>query len=163
MVRILKYAFVLGLLHMMLLVMFSCNRCKKTYCPYNSSCYRGECICAAGYEGTNCDITSKDKYLGNYWVTEDCHGGTGGGSGYFSSITDGNDVEDVFINNILNTGWFIEAEVQGNSIAIPSQTVGSMTIDGDGNYNPTNKRLTLYINHNLGGNSSQCTLSYFKQ
>ncbi len=52
----------------------SCNKdeCKDVVCQNGGTCAEGVCTCATGYEGTNCETKSRDKFVGTYAGTEIC-------------------------------------------------------------------------------------------
>lgn len=58
------------------IVYISCNKpgnsdkCAAISCAYGGRCDDGKCICPVGYEGTNCEIISRNKFLGSWNVTE---------------------------------------------------------------------------------------------
>ena len=42
------------------------NPCDGIVCPTHGWCRLGACVCDTGYEGSNCDILSRDKLIGTY-------------------------------------------------------------------------------------------------
>lgn len=91
------------------------------YC-LNGTYNNGTCDCDAGFEGESCETYSRDKYKGTYTYTTTCNTQT-----QTSEITDHPDEahpEWVSITNISAdkdaSGY---AEISGDSIWIPSQTV----------------------------------------
>jgi len=111
----------------------SCNRdkCKTVVCAYNGVCNQGACICQAGYEGSNCETISRDKYLGNWTVFE--KGSTTDAAQYSVSVVASNDVTQVAILNFNNFFTVpILATVSGDSIVIPNQQYDGKVVFGTG-------------------------------
>lgn len=54
----------------------SCNKdeCKDVVCQNGGTCTDGVCACSTGYEGTNCQTKSTDKFLGTWTAVENCSG-----------------------------------------------------------------------------------------
>jgi hypothetical protein len=44
----------------------SCNKdeCKDVVCQNGGTCSEGKCTCPTGYDGTNCETKSRDKFVG---------------------------------------------------------------------------------------------------
>lgn len=151
-------------LSILLLTFVACDNqsCENVRCPFGRTCVLGDCLCPAGYEGDNCNILSRDKYLGTYQVNENCANRPSGGF-FFSTITIGSDDFKVNIGNMANTGLFAEAFVTGNFVQIPSQNLGATTISGSGEFFPNTNtmRLQYDFQNNLGFFS--CTAIYTKQ
>ncbi len=55
----------------------SCSKdeCKDVVCQNGGTCAEGKCTCTTGYEGTNCETKSRDKFVGTYTGTEICSTG----------------------------------------------------------------------------------------
>ncbi len=54
----------------------SCDPCASIICNHGGTCVNGSCICTAGYEGTDCSIESRNKFLGTYEVRYSMKGRT---------------------------------------------------------------------------------------
>ena len=54
------------------MVYVSCNRdkCRTVVCAHGGVCNGGACTCPTGYEGSNCETVSRNKFLGNWMVYE---------------------------------------------------------------------------------------------
>src|SRR5579871_4978211 len=80
-------------------VYMSCNRdkCKTIVCAHGGVCNSGGCICPSGYEGSNCETVSRDKFLGNWSVFE--KGSVTEQAQYPVNIAQGPNITDVVINN----------------------------------------------------------------
>ncbi len=118
------------------LMAVSCNRdkCKTVVCAYNGVCNGGACICQAGYEGSNCETITRDKFLGDWTVFE--KGSTTEAAQYPVSISASDNITAVIINNFNN--YFtapippITASVLGDTIYIPNQQIAGKVIFGKG-------------------------------
>lgn len=117
------------------IVYSSCNRdkCKSVVCAYGGVCNGGACICPSGYEGSNCETVSRDKFLGNWYVYEK---GSITESGHYAiSIVPGdNDITQVYIRNFYN--YFrtpIKAYVVHDTLTIPNQQYEGKVVFGVGN------------------------------
>ncbi|MFI4963030.1 MAG: hypothetical protein ACHP6H_04135 [Legionellales bacterium] len=52
------------------------DKCKDVTCQHGGTCSGGNCTCTTGYEGTNCETKSRDKFVGTYTGSEICTVGT---------------------------------------------------------------------------------------
>src|SRR3954471_7120818 len=89
----------------------SCNKdkCKTVICAYDGVCSNGACICKSGYEGTNCETLTREKFLGNWNVFE--KGSTTEAAQYVVSILpSGTNPTDVVIRNFFN--YFNPTEIK---------------------------------------------------
>jgi len=97
------------------------DECKDVTCLNGGVCDEatGDCICATGYEGVECEVEMRTKFIADYNVTDNCEGT------YTSAITASSQaINKVLISNILGPdGDRLLAEVNGNNITIPVQTV----------------------------------------
>ncbi len=117
-----------------LLFFTACNgdKCKTVVCAYDGVCNNGTCTCKSGYEGTNCETLTRDKFTGNWSVFE--KGSTTLASQYVVSIQPtGTIPTNVVINNFYN--FFtspVNAYVVGDSLYIPNQQLQGKVIFGVG-------------------------------
>jgi len=116
-----------------LLLVTSCNRdqCKTVVCAYNGVCNGGACICQSGYEGSNCETITRNKYLGDWSVFE--KGSTSNAAQYFVSIVATDNVSQVAIVNFNN--YFtvpILANVTGDTLVIFNQHADGKIVFGTG-------------------------------
>lgn len=115
----------------------SCKRdkCKTVSCQNTGVCDDGACKCAPGYEGSQCEVASKDKYTGSWFVDE-----TGPSSGrqeyqvaIENSLIPGANAAEVQITNMNNTiNGRVTGRLVGDTIYIPQQTIDGKTIEGKG-------------------------------
>lgn len=52
------------------------DECKGVECINGGSCVDGTCACPTGYEGTNCEKLSRDKFIGTWSGTDECDDNT---------------------------------------------------------------------------------------
>lgn len=139
------------------------DKCENVVCNGPQSyCLDGFCVCPQGYEGTNCDILSQDKYIGNYYVTESCNPGTTNGWA-FSYISPGFSIETIIISNFLGIGRDAEAVINGNFITLPQQSIGSYQFSGTGSFIENANRIELSYEYYVNGTASRCTAYFSKQ
>jgi len=146
----------------------SCDKqlCDPATCVGNNmGCVQGQCGCLQGFEGPNCDTYSFEKYVGNYIVSETCNSGsTGGGTQqnqYNMFISSGFSIDRIVINSFMGIGS-IEAVINNNNVAIPSQDVGATTVEGIGEFFPQMRQLRLEYQFFRGNQSGQCTATMTK-
>ena len=111
----------------------SCNRdrCKTIVCANKGVCNDGVCTCPIGYEGSNCETVSRDKFLGNWSVFE--KGSITQAAQYPISIQEGTKITDVVIKNFYN--YFttpINASVYHDTLFIPNQQYEGKVLFGVG-------------------------------
>ena len=104
---------------------------KCVTCANGGNCVNDTCVCPAGYEGTSCETVSRQRFLGNWSVSE--KGSITEAAQYPVSIIPGTLITDVLIENFYN--YFstpIRASVQGDTIFIPNQGYEGKTVFGIG-------------------------------
>jgi len=111
----------------------SCNRdkCKTIVCANSGVCNGGTCICPSGYEGSNCETASRDKFIGAWGVNE--KGTITNAAQYPTSIQRSDLITNVVIKNFNN--YFlsdIRAYVVADTIYIPNQQLEGKVIFGQG-------------------------------
>ena len=124
---------VLTLAALVSITYMSCNndKCKTIVCAYGGVCNQGACICPSGYEGTNCEIISNSKFIGNWQVFE--KGSTTNAAQYQIYISADTPVTTVTITNFNNLFKVpIIAYVNHDSLIIPNQELQGKIIFGVG-------------------------------
>lgn len=127
------------------------NACQAIACAHGGNCTNGKCICPSGYEGNNCEITTRVRYLGGWKVDE--KGTTTPQRAYQVAIETSNiDASHVTLKNFYN--YFkspISAYVIKDTIFIPNQQLEGKVVFGKG-----------YIHTTAGGTKDYdaITLSY---
>jgi hypothetical protein len=117
----------------------SCNRdkCKTIVCANNGVCDGGKCTCPSGYQGSNCETVSRDKFIGNWRVFE--KGSITAAAQYPISIEKAGNITDVVIRNFNN--YFltpVRGYVSGDTLTIPNQQMEGKLIFGTGIIYSTN-------------------------
>ena len=135
------------------------DKCKGVVCQNGGTCVNGNCNCATGYEGSNCQTKANAKFVGVYTGTE-VNNGSGTAVSY--TITAAADPGAIIINE---DGVFLNATVSGNAITIPAQTFTDAgfwyTYTGSGTLNGNS--LTVTTNNHAddhAGNTSDNPLSF---
>jgi uncharacterized membrane protein len=116
-------------------VIASCNedKCKAIACAYGGVCKEGTCICAAGYEGTQCETITREKYAGVWTVFE--KGTYTETAQYDVSFVNSNSgsMTDMNVKNFYNriTGN-VAVKLKNDTVYIPVQVVQNYKIQGWG-------------------------------
>lgn len=111
----------------------SCNedKCKGIVCAYGGVCTDGECLCPTGYEGPQCEVVNRKRYLGNWKVTE--NGSITDAAQYTIVVEEGDNITELRLKNFRNRLTTpVKAYVQGDTLYIPQQVVEDHTIQGSG-------------------------------
>lgn len=135
----------------------ACNpdACKDVVCQNGGTCVDGDCTCPVGYEGTNCQTLSRDKFIGVFTGSETCTVGT---DNYSITCSANSDNTKFNIQNLYNQSLTAIASANGNAFTIPSQTVGSgVTAVGSGTI--TGNTMTVTYTVNDGVTSNTCTFT----
>ena len=139
------------------------DECKDVVCQNGGTCDEGTCLCATGYEGTNCETEVRAKFVGSYSVQESCQSGNYTFSMSVTSSSTG--VSNIIINNFYDIGISVSASITGNSVTIPNQTINdqgvAFTVSGSGQL--SGNILTLTYNISAGADSDSCTAPCTKQ
>ena len=126
----------------MLITFNSCSEegpCESIVCQNGGTCEEGTCICPDWYEGTSCEIETREKFFGEYigTITRD-------GQTQIGSVT-----LETYAGNVQRITWdgTEYMELSGtNSVDIPTQNAlhiqyGVGTFEGSGSLN--GNQLTL--------------------
>lgn len=118
----------------------SCKRdkCKEITCSFDATCVEGQCYCATGYEGTQCEKTIRSKFVGPWTVTES--GTMTTSAEYALSVEPATGINYVKIYNFNNTipqQYFVTARVSDDTMYIDRQKVGENTVEGRGYLAPS--------------------------
>jgi hypothetical protein len=152
----------------------SCNpdACKDVVCNNGGTCNDGDCVCASGFEGTNCETQSLSKFLGsnntsvNYNFSD--NGGTtcGNYTGTFTATRSAADTTRLILTNFGGFGLTtsVYATVDKNTLTIPSQAITgatSNTVSGTGTY--SNGVISGSYTNNDGTSTCNYTFTWTKQ
>jgi hypothetical protein len=151
-----------------LFIMNACSDpCKDVTCLNGGVCDEGDCICATGYEGTDCGTEMRTKFLGSYSFIDGCYPGTTTSSTIATSV-DG--VNRVNVTNILGTslGGTAKATINGTNITIPSQSVNDIdndvwTVEGMSTGTLTSNSFSISVKFIFGTTTETCLLTFTKQ
>jgi hypothetical protein len=139
--------------------------CADVSCLNGGTCNEGTCACAAGYEGTDCGIEQRAKFIATYNFNESC---TSGPYSYTCSISSSSSaVTKVLLNNFADLeGTIISASVSGTTLNIAQQNFSlngqNLGIVGTGQIN--GNLLTITYTLTLPDNSTDaCTATGTKQ
>lgn len=134
--------------------------CENVSCLNGGVCVDGSCVCPEGFSGTNCETSVGSPMLGTYSVSQSCSDNTN--ASFSITITQGSINDQVIISNFGNDGIELIGVVNGTSLQVPSQTVGSSTYNGYGNLQGS----VLEIGYNLsfsGGGGLSCSMTCIRQ
>lgn len=127
------------------------DKCKSVVCANGGVCNNGACLCASGYEGAQCEAVTRDKFTGN-WNVSETSSLTLANSKYVVAMTDdGGNVSHVNMGNFYNYFTSVNAYVKGDTMYINQQTVNNHVIQGfgvitaqDGSFNQHARMLVYY-------------------
>lgn len=148
---------ILGVVAVATIGMTSCevDPCNDVTCDNGGTCVDGDCVCATGYEGTDCSTLVRAKFIGNYNTNETCDSGA---DSYAVSVTAGSSDTEVEISNLYAAGLFTTGTVNANgSITIANQVFGNGTISGTITEN--GGVLTITYTVAVAGQSDTCTMT----
>ncbi len=135
----------------------SCNKdeCKDVVCKNGGTCVAGVCSCPTGYEGTNCETLSRDKFVGTYVGTEICSVGT---DNYSITVAANSDNLKITMTNIYNEGFSAVGTVTGKNTFSFSGSSGTTTYTGTGELTGTSALKVTY-SITTGAVSNSCTFN----
>lgn len=132
------------------------DSCSTLKCRNNGTCADGFCRCPEGYEGTQCEIASIDRFLGVY----DGYTKIDGEPVYIdSAIINGIEYPDrIKINIFSNPDWAFKGRVVGETV-IMDPVEGKII---DLNY-IGNEKIELLIDETVNGNRRVVNFSGVKR
>jgi len=143
-------------------IISSCgDPCDDVDCGMEGICIDGTCLCTEGYEGTNCEIEIRAKFVGN-WMANDYSCSGAAGVDYRFSIERGPTVDDLIFFNESKTLEF-PATLNGNVITIALQEYDSTTLQGTLTLNPSDNTLALEFEIDNSIAVLDCTATARKQ
>jgi len=149
-------------------IMNACtDPCKDVTCLNGGVCDEGDCICATGYEGTDCATESRTKFIGSYEFIDGCYPGINN-TANISTSAEG--VTKVNISNILgdDLGGSAKATIDGSKITIASQQVmdkdnDPWTVEGKSTGTFANNAFSISMQITYGTSSQSCLFSFTKK
>lgn len=141
--------------------------CKDVVCLNDGVCNTGTCDCAPGYEGTDCSTVSRDKFIGNFLVNDQCS--SSGTSSYNVTIAaSSTDVTKALISNVWGTfANTVVATIDGSTMTIALQEPDNdgFTVSGSGTINGATGVITITytVTDTSTGNTDSCNSIWTKQ
>lgn len=126
----------------------ACNKdeCKDVVCQNGGTCVTGNCNCATGYEGTNCETAVRAKFLKTWAASDKDIATTTNLPTYSSIIVAGTAITEVKISKFSDSYFTndVKATVSGNTITIASQQPDNdmYYVEGTGTYNSADMKIT---------------------
>ncbi|MCB9233141.1 MAG: calcium-binding EGF-like domain-containing protein [Bacteroidia bacterium] len=154
----------------LLFTITGCDPCANTECLNGGSCVDGTCVCATGYEGSDCSTLSRAKLIGAYNVAETCSGSPFTYACTISGSTS-DDLKINFSNFYDLLGFYgistpVTATMSGEESFVVSTTITSgadtYTVSGNGSVN-SDATLSLTYNVDVNGTVDACTATYTLQ
>jgi hypothetical protein len=125
--------------------------CKDVNCNFGT-CVEGDCVCQAGYSGTNCATEIRAAYLGTFNITETC---TSGSDSYAVVVSAGTSINSIVINNLYDAGFAVTGTLNTAGGVDFSGTFGTGTISGT--MTTTGGQITVTFTVTAGGATDTCT------
>lgn len=109
----------------------SCSKdeCKDVVCQNGGTCSEGNCTCPTGYEGTNCETKSRDKFVGTYTGTEICSAGT---DAYTITLAANSDAIKLTYTNLYNDNLTAVCTMAATDSFTFAGAQGAATFSGSG-------------------------------
>jgi len=137
--------------------------CKDVNCLNGGNCVSGTCVCANGYEGTDCSTKSADKFVGTWNGVDVCSQNYT----YTATIAESSTEADKIL--ITNFGGFgssvvVSGTVSGTAFSVPGQVFGTVTISGSGSISSDGLTITInYTANDTQGGNTTCNGTWAKQ
>jgi len=107
------------------------DKCKAIVCASGGVCNEGDCLCASGFEGNQCETETREKFKGIWYITED--GTLSTTAQYTVAVEQGTNITELQITNFQNSFTQpVNAYVKSDTIYIPQQTINNRTVQGIG-------------------------------
>lgn len=129
------------------------DACQDVTCDNGGTCVEGDCVCATGYEGTNCETLVRAAFIGSFNVNETCAQST---DSYAVTISAGSSDTEVTISNLYDAGFVVTGTVNADGgITINNQTFGTGTLSGS--VTRSGGVTTFNFTIAVGGQSDTCS------
>lgn len=147
-------------------LLISCSdKCKKLICYNGGFCLDGNCGCTTGFEGEDCSLEVREKFIGTYNVTDYCS--VTGNVMYTVNIGEvDTNVSLVGIANFNNDfSNLVKASITGSNIEIPIQSpdADGRTVSGAGVFSGGGTITWNYTIVSAGGVPNDCTNSVWNK
>lgn len=132
----------------------SCNKdeCKDVVCLNGGNCVSGTCQCPTGYEGSTCEVLTRDKFIGTYVGTETCSIGS---DNYTMTVTTNSNNIMITLTNLYNQGFTALGTVSGANTFTLSGSQGTTSYTGTGTLNGNQITVQYSITSPIANNT--CT------
>ena len=121
------------------------DKCKDVICQNGGTCSDGNCACATGYEGKNCETVSRLKFI-KTWTSSDTEVGGNAVPTYNAIVSAGTEIYDVKIGKFSDNFFTndVKATVSGNTISIAPQSPDNDNyyVSGSGTFDATTNKIT---------------------
>lgn len=134
----------------------SCNKdeCKDVVCQNGGTCSEGKCTCPTGYDGTNCETKSRDKFVGVYTGNEICTVGT---DSYTMTLSANSDAIKLTMTNLYNDNITATCSMVAVDSFSFSGSQGGATFNGTGRL--VTNTLTVRYTLTNGATSNSCVFT----
>lgn len=126
------------------------DECKDVVCQNGGTCVTGTCNCPTGYEGTNCETITRDKFVGTYTGTENC---TVGSDTYSITIDKNSDDLKMTYKNVYNQNYSAVCTVTNTTTFTFNETQNGATFTGTGTLNGNTLTVDYTITDALSSNT----------
>ncbi len=134
--------------------------CADLTCKNNGVCRDGRCKCPAGFEGPYCEEKTYEKFIGTWQGTYRCNGEVP--LERMVIVAPGEKPNEVSFYNIFTQNDALIAQLDGDKISVPEQTINDIVYKGNGYIEGI--YITVFIEeHNTSSNVySSCVLNATK-
>lgn len=144
---------ILGVVAIATIGMTSCDTdaCKDVECGEYGTCLDGDCVCDAGFSGTNCDVMWSASFLGTFDGDDDC-------DFLYQSVITSPTPTTLSISNAFGTAAAGTATItSATTITFANQDLNGFVINGG---TGTLAGSVLTIDYTIDGTA--CTVTYTK-
>ncbi|MBX7107720.1 MAG: calcium-binding EGF-like domain-containing protein [Chitinophagales bacterium] len=149
-----------------ILLLASCaDKCKKIICYNGAICVDGICGCTPGFEGDDCSLEVREKFLGTYNVSDNC---SVTGNAHYTvnmSAVDTSVTRVAIANFNGDFGNLVIAVISGDNIEIPIQSpdYDGRSVSGAGIFSSGSTIIWNYTIVSSGGIANNCSNSVWQK